>query len=347
MSAAEVIAELQDVSTARLNLVPIESAPQSADSALDSLDVNTLEMTPTDELTGLPLSVFIEASYFSIEGRNCTPEFHHRQHPSDSPELGNNTEGDLLPAHTFERTEGLAVRYSSGEILPSWLHDLYHDLFFGPTLPRHSRQKHSATILGLANVLPRQSMHIYEPGNFRLLDLNNGQHELISRHMHHEGANYGMDKNRRGRIGSYLGEYAILNHLGEIIHERQVSLAGEEFLEIRQQLSDPRALRWEEDELRKGEPTPRQLAKRRLLELGESIVRQALRSSVEGVIPLFNEAVMAGMVQSQRSDLGQIAIKFFGAFSDRPEFPAKLEKQLVALDRKPLQTEVKQVPLVA
>jgi len=97
-----------------------------------------LETTPRDELTGQPLSVYVRPADFHREGLDCTPEFHHHLHPGNDVELGCDNAGDLLPVTDLNRSEGLAVRYSKGQTVPNWLHDDYHDLFFGPKLPNGS-----------------------------------------------------------------------------------------------------------------------------------------------------------------------------------------------------------------
>ncbi len=305
------------------------------------------EVTPSDPLTGLPLQVLTEGGDFYIDGQDCASEFHHQHHPGNSSELGHDSNGILLLPGNFDRMEGLALRYSKGQDLPNWLHDYYHDLFVGPSLPKTSKSKHTAVLLSLANVVPRQAIHIQEPGAFEIVDLNDREHDFIRRTTHYEGAGYnGWRYNRRGRIGTYLADYALKKYLPEIIDVKDVALRVEHFIELRQELSKSQNLRWkpEEMELMRDQPSLKQQKQRQLLAVGESIVHQALRLSVEDSQPLFQEAIKGGMVKGTKRDLGQVAIKFFGT---RTDYASTLEHHIANAIDGTIQTEANELVDIA
>ena len=202
-------------------------------------------------------------------------------------------------------------------------------------------------LFGLAKVIPRQAIQIYEPGAYRTVDLSEAEYDFIRRTTHHEGANHhGWRYNRRGKVGTYLADYALKKFLPEIIWEKDVALQVEHFIELYQDLSSPRDLRWEDEEaeLMKGQPTLRQLKQRELLAVSASIVHQAIMLSVEDNRPLFQEAIKAGMVQGTKRDLGQVAIKFFGA---RTDYAPTLARHIDDALAKPLQTEENEVVEIA
>jgi len=273
-----------------------------------------LEETPCDPLTKQPLALLVRAADFHRENKDCMPEYHHQIHPGNDAELGNDIFGNLLPAGHPDRIEGLAVRHSRGQTVPNWLHDQYHDIFWGPKLPTESKDKHNTVLFGLAKVVSLQAIEITEPGKFRIVNLTEGEHDFLRRTTYHEGAGRSWIYNRRGRIGTYLSTYALENYLPQIIDDRKVALDIEHFLELANELADPASLRWgdEEVELQRGKPTRKQQKQHELAEVGGSIVQEAMMASVDYARPLYNEAIKAGMVKGTKRDLGQLAVKFFG-----------------------------------
>jgi hypothetical protein len=302
-----------------------ESALPSADFSLEGIEATIALVTPNDPLTGQPLSMLVRASDFHRAEQDCSAEFHHQLHPGNSEELGNNSWGNLLPKGDPDRIEGLAVRHSLGQMTPNWLHDQYHDLFEGPLLPTISVEKHRMVLLGLAKVIPRQAIEITRPGQYRVINLDDQQHQFLTRTTQHEGAGRGWEQNRRGRIGTYLANFALENFLPEIIDDKKVALEVERFMELSAELSDPASLRWDDEDVqfKKGKPTLKQQKKRELAVVGVSIAHEPMMASVEPIRPLFQEAVREGMVSGRKRDIGFVATKYFRQ-NRFPEYGAKL-----------------------
>lgn len=322
---------LHEVERIFVDPAELEQSAPTEGADFSYVDRNGLMVTPADSLTGLPLSVLTEPDDFYYPDKDCSEEFHHQQHPVNAEEFGY-VMGRPLPKSNPDRLEGLALRHSRGHRLPNWLHDDYHDLFWGPILPGRSIDKHRAVLLGIARAVPWQALKIKE-GDYSIVDLNPRQHEFLRRITHHEGAGRGWEQNKRGKIGTYLTEYALKNFLKDISNDTKTALQIEQFRELRSKLSSVEELKWDPEEarLKEGEPGLRRQTFQQSYSLAERIIEQALRASVEHVQPIYLEALRSGMVGGTKRDLGLVAMKFFGY---RTEYSEKLEEHLRLVDEK-------------
>lgn len=241
-----------------------------------------LEITPVDELTRLPLPVLMSGTDFSFKEAN----YHHHFHPSSSSELGYDERGKKLPTQHPEYLGGRALRYSRGQHVPKWLHNRYHDIFYGPPLPQNIEAKFTTVVLACAGVVPREAIDLYAPGDYRQVTLDNRQHDFIRRRIYYEGAASRRELNdRKGRIGKFLAEYALNHSLKMIIEEDEVKKKVDEFL------------------------LPKSEAARRAA--GRFLLEHAIDASVAELIPLHQEAIKEGMIRKPRKKLGEIVLKYF------------------------------------
>jgi hypothetical protein len=180
------------------------------------------EVTPSDELTGLPLSIYTRRPDFFNHPRN----FHHHFHPSNSPDL----QGYY---------DGKAVRYSRGQDIQMYLHDRYHDIFHGPPLPETRRDKFVATVLSLSGVVPREAIDLYTPGEAQIVGLTKGEHRFISgsKRMHLELDRRSTKKSKQHeRIGRFFADYIVEQALEDVISYETIDkfLHGKDEKERRQ-----------------------------------------------------------------------------------------------------------------
>ena len=241
-----------------------------------------LEITPTDELTRLPLPVLMTGTDFSFK----EPNYHHHFHPSKSAELGFNERGKKLPTQHPDYLEGRALRYSRGQHIPKWLHNRYHDIFYGPELPQGAQAKFTAVVLACAGVVPREAIDLYAPGEFNVVSLDDKQHEFIRRRLYYEGAASTRESyDKKNKIGKFLAEYALSNSIEAIVGQTEVKKKVDEFL------------------------VPKSEAGRRAA--GRFLLEHAIDASVADLIPLHEEARKEGMIKKSRKKLGEVVLKYF------------------------------------
>lgn len=96
------------------------------------------EVTPTDELTGLPLPL-------SPIENPVEPNWHHHFHPRLSPRLVKREGGAALRGVRLQRADYRA-------------HNGYHDAFVGPPLPKKMNDRFGLIIMSVAGYLPDQAL---------------------------------------------------------------------------------------------------------------------------------------------------------------------------------------------
>lgn len=260
-----------------------------------------LETTPRDDLTKLPLSVLTNRTDFLLSGA----DYHHHFHPMRSPELGYDNQAKKLPTTDPLYLPGRAVRFSRGQFLPRWMHDRYHEIFFGPELPQTNEEKFTAVILSCAGVVPRQAINLYAAGDYQKVNLTNRQHDFIRRRIYFEGAASSANRSRKNKIGQFIAEYAINNSLNEIIDEKAIRLKAEDFLK----------------------PTTEE----KRIEAGRYLLSQAVGASLVGLIDVHQEAQKEGMISNTKRKLGEVVLKYFPEHRF-PDYFAPLENQLALID---------------
>lgn len=231
------------------------------------------ETTPVDELSGLPLPIYARRHDYFQHERN----FHHHFHPSNSSDL----QGYY---------EGKPVRYSRGQEVQQYLHDRYHDIFFGPPLPETRREKFTAIVLALSGVVPRQAIDLYKAGEFRIVDLSRGEHSFLSNpkrlHMESDRKNKAGEAKRqkdkqRERVGRFFADYVVENALEEVITPEII----DKFLK-----------------------TPDEKEKR---DIGRLMLENAVDVSVAELIAVHENARRAGMVASGALAVREVVERYF------------------------------------
>jgi hypothetical protein len=244
-------------------------------------------VTPTDELTGLPLPVFVSPEMMDAAGIHTN--HHHHFHPRKSQELGYLGNGlnfsELKPAEQTVWLEGKAVRNSRVQVVPLYLHQRYHDFFTGPLLPQSRADKFTATVLACAGVLPRRAIDLSKLGGYREIDLTDKQHRFLKgfKRLHfvgaHEDRQYEIVK--RDRIGRFFADYAIEQSAQHLIGDSLI----DEFLHTSNETSRKK--------------------------IGRSILEMAIDESVASLISLRDEAAREGMLRRKRTHLSSIVKQFF------------------------------------
>ena len=223
------------------------------------------EVAPVDELTGLPLLIYTTRYDYYRNFRN----FHHHFHPKNDKQL----QGAF---------EGKPVRYARGQQVPKYLHDRYHNMFSGPTLPQTRKEKFTATVLALSGVLPREAIDVYAKGKYSLVGLNREEHRFLSspRRLHLEVDPREPDRARE-RIGRFFGDYILEQALEEIITGERI----DKFLHTKSQ-KEKRAV-------------------------GREMLDTAVDSSVAELIPLHQQAEKEGMIAVGAVAVRQVVKSFF------------------------------------
>jgi hypothetical protein len=261
--------------------------------------------TPIDDLTNLPLPIFMRGDDFRPKkGRSgpSTPNYHHHFHPQHSPLLGYETITKKFSETNPLRLEGLAVRFSRGQYTPQWLHDRYHKIFSGPELPETSKDKFTAVVLACAGVVPRTAINLNESGEYSEISLTDKQHEFIRRRLFYEGAiERPKYQDRKGEIGRFIATYAIENTLDELLSEKQIQQKVEEFLIPK------------DDIMRQ--------------EAGKFLLEHAVDASVADLIPMHQEAKKEKMAKPTHKQLGDLMLKYFTPYRF-PDYFIPLEDKL-------------------
>lgn len=152
--------------------------------------------TPADELSGLPLPIFVTPENY--EGHQTN--FHHLWHPRLSVELLD--------------IGGLAVRTSYGADLPIYMHQRSHDTFTGPPLPQSDEDKFRLACLACAGVVPRKAIELFDAGGYEIIELDNDEHLFISNKIHIERAQKPKyEYINRNKIGKFFAQYALRHGL--------------------------------------------------------------------------------------------------------------------------------------
>lgn len=226
-------------------------------------------VTPIDELTGLPLPIL------QLDTPPNEPDswedFHHHFHPRLSTEL--------------QGLDGLAVRYSRGQVLPRWLHQRYHDLFVGPPLPVSKQAKFTNVILAVSGVVPVTAVDLSVHGSFREVRMNEEQYQRVADPMRLHFERFGHSSKepyKRNKIGQFFAEYLMSQDFSG-------ALSGpvtDEFLLT------------EDDARRK--------------ELGSLILRFVANETVAEITPIYQEMRHQGLVQPAGTiDLYKAVKRFF------------------------------------
>lgn len=247
---------------------------------------NKLE-TPVDEVTGLPLPILALRRHYLFSDI----DYHHTFHPKNTIELGRITleEEGLYDDPVFKqfvhglRLEGKSVRYSRGQVLPVWIHRRVHEVFYGPRLPATRQEKFATVVLALSGVVPRQAIHMLPHGDYKVTGLTDKQHAFISsrERMHFQDA-YGRESQiKRNWIGRFFAEYAMEQSINSIVSEPVI----DEFLHSSDQA--------------------------RIKELGNLMLVSAINTSIDELMPMYNEAKSEAMLADKALQPRKVVRSFF------------------------------------
>jgi hypothetical protein len=223
---------------------------------------------PTHEASGLPLTILgIEPPLSNAE---TWYDYDHRYYPASCRQLKN--------------WDGLAVRFSSGQDLPRWLHNRKHKVFpEGPKLPVSREEKYNSVLLNILKYVPRQAIDLTRAYDYRVREMSDRQIEelVTSRAIHIDSDNRRrQDKFYRNTIGRFIAQQAVEQEMSHISPK-----LVDEFLN-----------------------TP---DSRRRVELGNLFLADSVESSVEPIVRKRRELLDQGLVQLSRQDPVTTARKLF------------------------------------
>jgi|GEM_PF-5477883 len=247
-----------------------------------------LEFYPTDPLTGLALSVHVTADDF------VGPEEHghHKNFGEKRPEL--------------QGVGGKAVRYSDVQFLPGHLHHVkyegsVHDVFQGPEkLPRRPEGQIIHATLSLARVIPRDGVDLKSDDPTTPRRFTDKEYEFVSSPWitNVEGAFRRSEIFKRHEIGRFYAEHALQEEILVNVVGRNERII---FLNAREES--------------------------RIRELGNQIIRNAVKEVLKPANSLYQQAKAEGMVRGNGQDLVTVVSKVLPNYK-LPEHYPRLRKVL-------------------
>lgn len=213
--------------------------------------------TPTDRITGFPLTVKVTPEQLSLKGRN-----HHPNHPNKRPDLANSI--------------GRALRYSRVYWMPDVMHmgnrpGSYHDIFWGPWMDKelNDETKHRMAVLNLAGVALREAIVLDGNGSYEVVGLTDKEHLFMASDQITtliDGNGHKKQDIRKNLIGHAFVEYALEQESIDLLSGKQ----QERFLSVYSEAT--------------------------IMELGSLMIHRAVEESLGYIQPTYQEAKDAGMV---------------------------------------------------
>lgn len=196
----------------------------------------------------------------------------------------------------------VALRRSRGQNLPRWLHEHYHKYFAGPEFPESREEIFGTVVLACAGVVPRQA--IFFGGNEgapKIVNLRESvTRQIVVKSVRHEAEKREQPLDYyRAQIGMFFANYAIEQSIEEVVSSRVI----DEFLYTNQ--------------------------RNRRQELGNLLLREGIKMSVEPLVPVHNELKKEGLIARRQSDLTARVQDFF-VRSRRKDYHIALEKKWLA-----------------
>ena len=165
-------------------------------------------VTPTDELTGLPLPILITDPPSPTTDTSFV-DYHHLFHPEVRLIHGDDAD--------------VAVRRSYGQDLPRWLHEHNHNFFAGPRLPQTRFEKFATVTLACSGIVPRTAIEFTKRGPFVRNTLTDTEYETLTRSVRYEGQGKdGSASYYKSQIGMFFANYAIEQSVEEVISDRVI-----------------------------------------------------------------------------------------------------------------------------
>lgn len=193
----------------------------------------------------------------------------------------------------------MALRRSRGQNLPRWLHEHYHKYFAGPEFPETRQEIFATVVLACAGVVPRQAIDFTgSNGGPQIVEVTDKiQHQVLVKSVRNEAEKKGRSNNfYRAQIGMFFANYAIEQSIEEVVSNRLI----DEFLETRNN--------------------------NRRLQLGNLMLREAVRLSVEPIMPVHQELKRQGLIARRQTDLPARVHDFF-VRSRRVDYHLALERK--------------------
>lgn len=227
-------------------------------------------LTPTDEIIGLPCLVLP----YDVPGDRV--DYHHHFFPRRSPELVPGFDiSDSAPAPgnmNLEDLASMALRMSRGQLLPRAVHELAHKKLLGPTLPQTVDDKFTTTIKACTGMVSRWAVDVRRPEDDMLVLMDDATFSQAAsrRVLCTERVYYDRPANYRRQIfGNFFLQYALSKDL-EFISPDTV----DQFLDAKDD--------------------------NRQRELGNLILKEALRARIDSVMLLHQRMVREGNIQPGR-----------------------------------------------
>ncbi len=194
----------------------------------------------------------------------------------------------------------MALRRARGQDLPRWLHEHYHKYFAGPEFPTNRADTFASVVLACAGVVPRKALDFTgkyeEPKIVEVWD--NNRYQRIVSSTKHEAEKAGRSGGVfRAQIGIFFANYAIEQAFEEAVSERVI----DEFL-------------------RSTDPERRKV-------LGSLMLSEAIKISVEPVVPIHQALKRENIARKRKTDLVMLVKDYF-VRSRRPDYYAAIDRKL-------------------
>lgn len=181
----------------------------------------SLEVTPSCEITGLPLPILpkepeeIQAlinSHPHGYDLSLRPNLHHLNHPKNHPYL-------------LDTAGGQAERHSAVQTVPYFIHNyLYHRVFAGPAVKEDEHSSFKSTVAAISGVVPRDAI------NFTGYDTNgNPQWERVTMTSREHRQVTAATKIAQSKpVATFFAKYASQQNILELVNS---SVILDEFLD--------------------------------------------------------------------------------------------------------------------
>lgn len=250
-------------------------------------------LAPVDQLTRLPLPVLPPVEVLA-NSTDIPTNWHHHYHPSNSR---------LLTSKA-----GIAVRHVRLQLLPVELHNTYHSIFEGPSLPRTNEQRFGQIIIAATGYIPPFAIDVLANDPSQPVELS----EDVRHRLQASGE---IVTKGQSNISEFMKNYLVsrdLSHVNETVIE--------EFLET-------------SDILRKRF-------------LGHWLLAMASEVAAEPLMPLYRQALDEGLIVDRGVKLPNLVKKHVNGRQTSKKAISSLHKSLDR-QRRSLQTGVNRVQLVS
>lgn len=199
----------------------------------------------------------------------------------------------------------LALRRSRGQNLPRWLHEHYHKYFAGPEFPQAREQIFTIVVLACSGVIPDQAIDFEGgKGGPKIIDVSSrADKQILTLSVRHEAAKRKRYQSfYQAQIGMFFANYAIEQSIEEVVNQRVI----DEFLDTK--------------------------VTNRRIQLGNLLLREGVKMSIEPVVPVHEEVKRRGLVIGKQTDLYARVNDFF-VRNRRKDYHIALERKWRPIDQ--------------